>query len=145
MSPILHCACVCILDCLLVCLNWPLNVNFKWAHWNISREMGVPDDSRFRLTPSSSDQKMPQLVQTELLQIIIELLWYSPPLIFSDHENWGSPLFQCWHPLFLHVFPIPHLIQRLVAKWTVLTLAVLNEYKGTTSFSCWGEPERAPH
>ena len=31
--------------------------------------MGVPDDSQFRLTPSSSDQKMPPLrvmVQTEL-------------------------------------------------------------------------------
>ena len=42
MSPTLHCARVCILDCLLVCLNQPLNV---------------------------TDQKMPQLrvmVQTEL-------------------------------------------------------------------------------
>ena len=58
------CTCVSILDC----FNWPLTINFKWADSNISWELRVPDDGRFRLTPSS-DQKMPRLcamVQTEL-------------------------------------------------------------------------------
>ena len=29
----LHCTCMCV--CWLFCLDWPLSVNFKWAHSNI--------------------------------------------------------------------------------------------------------------
>ena len=41
------CTCVCIYACLLVCLDWPLTVNFKWAHSNISRWWNVHADVYF--------------------------------------------------------------------------------------------------
>ena len=65
----------------------------------------VPRPSSTAHARLSSSQYIDNVLETVVglspMHIIIELLWYWPTLILSDHENWGCPLFQCWKPLFL--------------------------------------------